>query len=84
LVHFPLARGGGLFIVKNKYAKDIDNRYSLMYNGITMKERDTKILPVRIKKDILEEVNRIVKEKKSRNSWVNEAITTALKKERAT
>ena len=55
-----------------------------MYNGITMKERDTKILPVRIKKDILEEVNRIVKEKKSRNSWVNEAITTALKKERAT
>ena len=46
-----------------------------------MKERDTSILPVRIKKDLLAEVEDMVfKRGVSRNSWVIRAIKEGLRK----
>ena len=45
-----------------------------------MKERDTIILPVRIKKSLFVRVELKVKSKKvSRNSWVNQAIEERLR-----
>ncbi len=45
-----------------------------------MKERDTVILPVRIKKDLMLEVNQKVSRKKvSRNSWLIWAIRQGLR-----
>jgi hypothetical protein len=47
-----------------------------------MKERDTVILPVRIKKILLTEINEKVctSRQKSRNAWVIWAITQGLRK----
>ncbi len=49
-----------------------------------MKERDTVILPVRIKKNILAEVNETVpkSKQKSRNAWLNWAIKNGLRPHR--
>jgi len=49
-----------------------------------MKERDTSILPVRIKKSLLAEVNgAVVKSRqKSRNAWLNWAIKNGLRPHR--
>ncbi len=47
---------------------------------INMKERDTVILPVRIKKPLLDKVHeRVIKRKVSRNSWVLKAIQEGLR-----
>ena len=55
--------------------------YYQWYNTLMGKERDTTILPVRIKKDLLAEVEqRVVKKKVSRNSWVIKAIKEGLRK----
>ena len=49
--------------------------------GITMKERDTKILPVRIKKDLLEKLNlKVAGNGQSRNSWLISLIEKGLEK----
>lgn len=48
--------------------------------GITMKERDTIILAVRIKKTLMDEVDQKVSNKKiSRNSWMIRAIKEGLR-----
>ncbi len=45
-----------------------------------MKERDTVILPVRIKKDLMAEVDqRVSNKKQSRNSWLIWAINQGLR-----
>ena len=45
-----------------------------------MKERDTVIIAIRIKKALLDKVKeRVAQKKVSRNSWVNWAITQGLR-----
>lgn len=47
-----------------------------------MKERDTVILPVRIKKTLLNEIddNLLKTKQKTRNAWLNWAIKNGLRK----
>jgi len=45
-----------------------------------MKERDTEIVAIRIKKKLLAQVaQRVTNKKVSRNSWVNWAVTQGLR-----
>lgn len=51
-----------------------------VYNGNTVKERDTVILPVRIKKDLFSQVKeRVANLSVSRNSWIIWAIKQGLR-----
>ena len=47
-----------------------------------MKERDTVIVPIRVKKDMIPEIVKAVKSSRqpSRNAWLNWAISIGLRK----
>ncbi len=61
--------------------KRLDIGNTIVYTGITMKERDTEILPVRIKKELYNQIDQAVKRSRqpSRNAWMNWLIKEGLR-----